>query len=220
MLNLAHASVSVDANGPGRRFTLWLRGCSRRCPGCFNPELMEAEPRTEVSCERLLGEALAARPIDGLTLSGGEPFDQAVGLSRFLDGVRATPGLDRCTVLAFTGYSLEEIRDGASDARRALLRRVDLLVDGPYREERSGPFLLRGSSNQRLIPLTPAGRLLLGQARPCDPGRFEVVVGAGGEVLFTGLPPHALVDAVRGKLGQGAGHPAAGERFCPLTPEA
>ncbi|MHB8766607.1 MAG: 4Fe-4S cluster-binding domain-containing protein, partial [Deferrisomatales bacterium] len=144
-------------------------------------------------------EAAASGPLDGVSLSGGEPFDQADGLARFLDALRARPGLGGLTALAFTGYRLGELRRGPP-AHRALLARLDLVIDGAYRSELASELPLRGSSNQRLVALSPAGERLRAAAEAAGPARFEVVIAGDGEVLFTGFPPAELVARVRGRL--------------------
>ena len=188
MLNIAHACVTEGVNGPGRRFTVWVQGCGRRCRGCFNPGLQPREHRRRLMPEDLVEEARASADIEGVTLSGGEPFDQAGDLAVFLDALRSGAGPDEMTVIAFTGYLLEELR-GGSEARRQLLGLVDLLVDGPFREEEYCELPLRGSRNQRLIPLTQAGQSLLGRVTSDGRHGFEVTITPEGDVLVAGFPP-------------------------------
>lgn len=200
MLNIAHAGVTVGTNGPGRRFTVWAQGCDRRCSGCFNPELQPREIRRSVSAETLAAEALSNGPLEGVSLSGGEPFAQAEELSEFLDALReGTPDL-QMPALAFTGYSVEELRAG-EPAWAGLLSRLDLLVDGPYREDEPSTQPLLGSANQRLLALSSAGEELLRRIEREPPGRFAVSVADDGEVIIMGFPPGPVLRALRLGLG-------------------
>lgn len=144
----------VTALGPGERIALWVAGCDRKCRGCANPELWVRHPEQYLTPEALACQVntLADRKIDGLTITGGEPFDQAEEILRFLDGLAF-----RTEVLVFTGYVLEELSE--EEMHRALLKRIDVLVDGPYMEERNdGTSALRGSANQRIHYLDPGRR--------------------------------------------------------------
>jgi len=200
VLNLAHAGITEEANGPGRRFTVWVQGCPLGCPGCFNPDLQPLVPRREVRPEELAREAADAGPWEGVTLSGGEPFLQANALATFLDQLRGCSG--PFATIAFTGFRLGELRRRGRGAA-ALLTRVDLLVDGRYRREHASQQPLRGSANQRLVALTPEGDGLREQVERSPPAGCEVHIGGAGEVILTGFPPEDLVRSVKG-LFQGA----------------
>ncbi len=197
-LRIAHAGFTVDVNGPGRRFTVWAQGCSRRCPGCFNPDLLAFEGGRAVEPGVLAGRAWARGRPDGISLSGGEPFDQAAGLAAFVDAVRARPGGRDLTVVAFTGYTVEQLAAGADD-QRALLARVDLVVDGPFDPGRAAALPLRGSSNQRLVARTGAGQDLAARAGTAA-GAFQVVLTPDGGVILTGFPPEGVAAGLRSRL--------------------
>jgi anaerobic ribonucleoside-triphosphate reductase activating protein len=150
-------AAATRAEGPGLRYALWLQGCSIRCPGCCNPHLFEAAGGAAVPVRDLLAEVAAARAlsgIEGVTLLGGEPFDQPAALARFAEGVRAM-GL---SVVAFSGYTLEEVRAREAAGQRGfgrLLGALDVLVDGRYEAARpERQRLWAGSTNQRFHYLT------------------------------------------------------------------
>jgi anaerobic ribonucleoside-triphosphate reductase activating protein len=194
-VNIACTAVTEEINGPGRRFTVWVQGCPKRCHGCFNPALQPFGPAREVSPRELAEEALAAGPLDGVTLSGGEPFAQAGELAAFLDEVRSRAAAP-LTAIAFTGYEHEELRDGPPPWRE-LLGGLDLLVDGPYRPEEAAPLPLRGSRNQRLIALTAAGEEIRQRVLAGGPGGFQVLISEDGEIVLTGFPPDSVLRALR-----------------------
>ena len=148
------------ANGIGVRVSLFVSGCTNRCPHCFQPQTWDFEygqPFTQET-EELLLRLLEPAHINGLTLLGGEPFEPANqrALLPFVQRVRERfPGK---TVWAFTGFTLEELRREGSyprcEATDGLLALLDVLVDGRFEEEKKDISLrFRGSSNQRLIDM-------------------------------------------------------------------
>ncbi len=175
------------AEGPGGRYALWLQGCRLRCPGCCNPHFLDPAAGEEVEVAALVREILAAGgEIEGVTLLGGEPFDQAAGAAALCREVREA-GL---SVMVFSGHTLEELRAREDAGVAELLAATDLLVDGRY--DRSRPERARrwvGSENQRFHFLT--GRYAPGVERAA-PGELERVVevrlGAGGRAFVNGWP--------------------------------
>ena len=134
-------------DGPGILLTVFVQGCPHRCPGCHNPD---ASGGYDCALQKIL-DAFDADPLlRGITLSGGEPFEQAVGLLPLAQAVRRR-GKD---VVAFSGYTFEELLEkGKGDpAVTELLALCCLLVDGRFvLAQRDLSLRFRGSGNQRLI---------------------------------------------------------------------
>lgn len=150
LLNVADIRHRSRANGPGVRSVVWVQGCTLGCPGCFNPHTHAHRPVKLLDPEKL-GAKLALLPgINGLTISGGEPFQQADACARLASTVQAT-GL---SVMVFSGYPLTFLRQSADRAIRWFLSSIDLLVAGSYIESRKTNTLWRSSSNQTLHYLT------------------------------------------------------------------
>jgi anaerobic ribonucleoside-triphosphate reductase activating protein len=121
-------------------------------------------------------------PLAGLTLSGGEPFDQAKALAILLGRVLPErPGWD---VIAYSGYTLATLRQGG-DA--ALLEKVDVLVDGPYRADIPQRHPLAGSGNQQVHGLTARGRAMLPTCAALPMENAELGLGPAGEGLLIGV---------------------------------
>lgn len=178
MLGVSRVLHRTTAEGPGLRSAVWVRGCSIRCPGCINPHLFEfAGPRTAIV--DLAAEVIQA-DVEGLTLLGGEPFDQANGCATLAELVRSA-GLG---VMTFSGYSYESLVE-RGDITARLLAATDLLVDGPYRHEQpEQERSLVGSTNQRFIHLTDRYR----DFNPgCRPNRIEFRVDAAGLTQIAGF---------------------------------
>ncbi len=170
---------AVRTLGPGVRYALWVQGCPRRCPGCVAPEAQALDGGTELETGALAWEILLSG-VEGLTISGGEPFLQAEALAELIRTVRRKRDLG---VIVYTGYRYEELL--ADPAARALLEETDLLIDGPYVKELDDGKSLRGSSNQRVIPLTERYREELSlYGRPERPTE---AFAHGAEVHYVGV---------------------------------
>lgn len=143
----------VTSLGPGRRIALWVAGCSRHCAHCANPELWQRHEQQKITPQKLAAAVRGAvqGTVDGITISGGEPFEQAQELTEFLDALSF-----RWDVLVFTGYRYADLQQ--PEAKR-LLSRIDVLIDGEYRDElNDNRSALRGSSNQTIRYLNEAVR--------------------------------------------------------------
>lgn len=143
-------------DGPGLRLAVFAQGCPHLCPGCHNPQTHSSRGGQAWKVDTLM-DMLRANPLlDGITLSGGEPFGQAEAMAELARMVKGQ-GLH---VMTYTGYTYEQLLagEGKRPGWEALLRYTDVLVDGPFRlAERSLELRFRGSRNQRLIDV-PASR--------------------------------------------------------------
>lgn len=142
----------IKTLGPFSRFALWTQGCMKRCPGCVSPDSRPLDGGREVPVEDIAQRIHKEQEHEGITISGGEPFLQAAALCRLIDLIRQEKDYG---VILYTGYVYEELKgaDAPADAEE-LLKRIDLMIDGPYIRELNDNGSLRGSSNQRLIWLT------------------------------------------------------------------
>ena len=149
LLRLSRVLHGTLAEGPHLRSAVWVQGCSIRCKGCINPQLFSTTGGTPTSPQDIVNDAIAAG-VEGLTLLGGEPFDQAEAGADLAEAAQAA-GLG---IITFSGFNFEELQNASSQHRR-LIDATDLLVDGPY--DQSSPEQSRalvGSSNQRFIHLS------------------------------------------------------------------
>jgi anaerobic ribonucleoside-triphosphate reductase activating protein len=154
LLNIANQIACTEVEGPGRRFALWVQGCTLRCSGCCNPALFPLLPRRIVDSAAVSADVEEARQrhgIEGLTFLGGEPMLQARGLAEVAQAARRI-GL---SVMLFTGYRREELEAMDLPGARDLVAATDLLVDGRFVEDDSDPVRnWVGSANQRFHFLT------------------------------------------------------------------
>jgi anaerobic ribonucleoside-triphosphate reductase activating protein len=180
MLSVGLEIADTEAEGPGRRYAIWVQGCPLRCPGCCNPELLPFTGGTQVLAHELAARVLASPGIEGITLLGGEPFAQAAGCTELCRQVAAS-GL---SVMVFSGYTLDELQRQPGAER--LLAVTDLLVDGRF--DRRRPDLKRrfvGSTNQQQHFLSD--RYQADDPRFSQPETIELRL-SNGELIVNGFP--------------------------------
>ncbi|GAA2296778.1 radical SAM protein [Streptomyces kunmingensis] len=160
-LRVSQVLGPVTALGPGRRLGLWVQGCPLACAGCMSRHTWDPAGGHDVSVERLarVWRRGLADGYDGLTVSGGEPLEQAQALAALLDTadqVRRDAGRADADLLVYTGWEEPEI--AASPAASLALRHADAVITGRYRAGEPTRLVWRGSANQRLTPRTGLGR--------------------------------------------------------------
>lgn len=174
-----HSIIPVSRiNGPGKRMVVFFQGCRNKCAGCFNPETHLFIKFSEHSAGTILGKFY--RPgIEGLTVSGGDPFYQRRGLLQLLKCAKDDYGL---STVVYTGFTYERL--AASAYCRVIFRYTDVLIDGKFDETRREPSMLaRGSTNQRLHFLS--SRYV--EKDFVMPGKVELIVGSDGTITQTGF---------------------------------
>lgn len=191
VLHLARRTNRCTVLGPGTRFVLWVQGCPFRCPSCVAPDTLPFEGGEAIAVDTLAEEILALPDIDGVTFSGGEPLSQAGALVRLVDRIRARRDL---SFMAYTGHTLEGLARHATAEQRELLRRLDILVDGPYVATRHTDLIWRGSDNQRVLLLSRRHRDLLG-AGLLRRGTWLEFETTPETLMWMGIPPKGFADA-------------------------
>lgn len=157
-LQLASIVEESVVDGPGLRFVVFTQGCPHRCLGCHNPGTHLKAGGIAYSIDRVLA-LYDQNPLRrGITLSGGDPFEQAGAAADLARAIHQRGG----DVITYTGYRLEQLQRKETSGIQALLSETDLLIDGPFVEAKrclEVPFV--GSLNQRLIALSERGNHLL-----------------------------------------------------------
>lgn len=177
---------SSTANGPGDRFVVWVQGCSRRCPGCFNPV---AQPFPGTGYDITIPQIMNGIPdaVEGITISGGEPFEQPEELLRLVRAARDR----KLSVLIYTGYTYEELMNSFSGMKRELmhdvLKHTDYLIDGPYVRENPSRNKWAGSGNQRLLLLSEGIVVADLTEKPDNWIIGELIINKKGTVTTTGI---------------------------------
>ena len=154
-LNILGYVDESEVNGPGCRAVVWVQGCLRECPGCFNPDSWSFEINQLISVDTLVEKITSNPRNEGVTFSGGEPFWQAPALADLARKVKAK-GLN---VMSFTGFTLERLQSEYAPAgAQDLLAQLDILIDGAYLQAQAvnSPESPVSSSNQRVHVFNPA----------------------------------------------------------------
>lgn len=201
-VNRIHWPVTVL--GPGRRVGIWVQGCSIECPGCVSrdtwPPMSRSDriPVAELTARiDALVDGGAAAPVDGITLTGGEPLDQADALDGLLGALRSwldRRGAPSADLLVYTGYEESRAREFAPGA----FELADAVIAGPYRSARPGTRWW-GSGNQRLITRDDGTaaryRSMLREA----PSELQVAVEQG-QVFIIGVPSRRALARMEARL--------------------
>ena len=186
-------------NGPGWRVAIWVQGCVHRCTTqCLNPHFLDPKQGTEYPVETVAAAMQdAARsgiaPAEGVTILGGEPFEQPAALAELLALLRPA-GL---SAMVYSGHTHEALMAMRRPDVDALLRQTDILADGPFVAELYDERLAwRGSSNQRLLCLTDRYTPAQLDAAFARQGKgFSFQIG-GGQFSISGLQTPAGVRQV------------------------
>ena len=150
-MNMRIAGIVNDSivDGTGLRLAIFAQGCPHHCPGCHNPESHDFAGGSDMDTEKIIARMDANPLLDGITLTGGEPFEQPEACRILADAAHAR-GLN---VWAYSGYTFEQLC--AVPEKRRLLEACDVLVDGPFLlAERSLDLRFRGSKNQRVLKVS------------------------------------------------------------------
>ena len=160
MLRIIDITAPDINNGNGIRVTLWVAGCTHKCKGCHNSWTWDYNQGKYFIAEQdailhKLADWLERDYVDGITFSGGDPLDQDNdGLCELYNIIKwVRNNFPKKTIWLYTGYTKEEIDESNNYMRKKVVDSLDVLVDGPYKEELRDiahcPF--RGSTNQRII---------------------------------------------------------------------
>lgn len=193
-MRISRLHYPVTVLGPGRRLVLWTQGCTLACAGCVSRDTWEPSAGDDAANDELeqIWAAALADGADGLTVSGGEPLQQADELADLLERCvehRADAGRAAdADILLYTGYEPEEL-SGLGEAAARALSRVDALITGRYRAAEPTGLVWRGSANQRLTARTELGRAKYGPHLESveDAARLQVAVDAD-DVRLIGIP--------------------------------
>lgn len=149
-INVAQIIKETEAEGPGKRYALWVQGCPLLCSGCCNPEMLPFKARRMMSVETLVEDATKCN-IEGVSLLGGEPFSQPEAVSKFVEQIKSK----NLSVMIFSGYTLEELHLMNNEFVEQILNNTDVLVDGRYeKDKRTTSKRWVGSTNQKIHFLT------------------------------------------------------------------
>lgn len=195
-LRLSRVHFPVTSLGPGKRVGIWFQGCSIRCAGCISADTWSAA-HGETTLADLLERVADYLPhADGVTISGGEPFEQPDALVALLAALRSTTSGD---ILVYSGHPIESLTSTLAKAAGL----IDALITDPFEVHSAHSRPLRGSDNQRMHLLTSLGRERFAQyERPltAQDKSLDVMFDEDGSVWFAGIPDRGDFQRLRDLL--------------------
>jgi len=181
MLNVAAVCNQSQVNGPGARSVIWVQGCHKRCLGCINPHMQAFKAAKLVDPEKLADQLCQIPQTNGVTFSGGEPFEQARACGILAEHAKKQGK----TIMSFSGYDYDQLITWPNPHIRHFLNQIDMLICGPYLQQQACESRLwQASSNQSVHFLTDKMESFL-------PWKEQEIVEFnvnGGDLMFTGFP--------------------------------
>lgn len=179
---------NTSVEGFGKRYSIWVQGCSIRCKGCSNKEMWSFDKGRLINVNDIINDVEKTRNIEGITFLGGEPFEQAVPLFLIASELRKK-GL---SIIIFSGYEYTDIIERNKVEWNQLLSVTDLLIDGRFEEEKydlSRPWV--GSSNQQYIFITD--RYIKHKDELCNiKNRIELRIDTNGFIKLNGMADYNM----------------------------
>lgn len=195
-MQIERAMLGIRTLGPGNRFVIWVNGCYRKCVGCVSQRLQAFNPFNEQNVIKYLSQFNLSK-VDGVTISGGEPFEQYMDLCKAVKYFNQQ-GIE--DILIYTGYTIDELRARKNAEIDYILEHIAVLIDGPYIQELdSGYGNLKGSDNQRVIILNPKVNRLYDEYY--SPTRTMQEFYIGNIVLAAGIPDEDYIKKFRNTKG-------------------
>ena len=146
MISVLSIIEDTMVDGPGFRTSIYCAGCMHQCAGCHNPQSWDFEGGHSMSTEDIM-RVIEADPFANVTFSGGDPMYQPEGFAELAQAIKTRTDKD---IWCYTGFTFETLV--YNPRQRALLEKIDVLVDGPFvKSQRDETLHFRGSRNQRLI---------------------------------------------------------------------
>lgn len=185
IIKISHIEESTDLLGPFDRFVIWVHGCCFDCEGCLATNtkngVYEEVPISELS------ERIVESHCEGITVSGGEPFLQSVALLKLIQAVRQKRDIG---VIVYSGFTLAELKQDKNMV--ALLREIDILIDGKYIKELDDNRPYVGSSNQ-IIHYLSSRYTNVGKAYYAASKRRAEIKLTDKQAILIGVPSHNVL---------------------------
>ena len=187
-LRLYMTAPCSEVLGPYKRFIVWVQGCKRRCKGCIAKDSWALDGGELVEVNAIVQQILRQENIEGITISGGEPFLQQDALCELIRKVREQKDIG---VIIYTGMKYSEIEN------TALAHSADLIIDGEYVEELNDNKSLRGSSNQNVLCLTERYENIVSEYYGRNGRKIELIL-ADGVTKMIGIPSKEFEQMIGG----------------------
>jgi anaerobic ribonucleoside-triphosphate reductase activating protein len=181
-MNIAHIEEQSLIYGPGIRFVIWVQGCSIHCKGCWNKDMWSFRTKSEYSIDALISKIIETKDIEGVTILGGEPFDQ---YDECLNLVKQIREID-LSIILYTGYEIGELKE---KKETEILKYIDILISGRFIENlKTMQGGLKGSSNQEIHFLTNN----YSNIDLSDTNESEISIDNNGQIIIYGYETNDL----------------------------
>ncbi len=183
-MNISHLEEYSFIYGPGCRYIIWVQGCSIKCKGCWNKEMWSFKQKNDITIDQLLDKILKEKEfVEGITILGGEPFDQYSELLQLLILLQK----EDLSVIVYTGYEKEEL---IAQQYTAAFKHIDILISGRYDENfRTLQAGLIGSSNQKINFLSNKYNL----SNLTATNEVEISINPSGKINIYGYPDETII---------------------------
>ena len=168
---------STFVNGPGKRFGLWVQGCNLNCPNCFNPETHSFDSGSIYQIDEIFQMIISVKGIEGVSISGGEPFLQSNALLGLVTMIKKKTNL---SILIFSGFNLEELKKDKTSKK--ILKLTDILIAGRYDQNCKINNSLLSSTNQVIHFFS--NRYSINDIHSSD---MEVIIDKQGNLILSGI---------------------------------
>ncbi|WP_272680840.1 4Fe-4S single cluster domain-containing protein [Providencia sp. PROV129] len=183
-ISVSRIHFPVTTLGPGKRIGIWFQGCSLRCKGCLSPDTWHVK-ESYLTVAKLINQIVEWYPVaDGITISGGEPFEQPDALFELIREMKQRFQGD---ILVYSGYEWDVIEDRV----KRMNPYIDALISEPFKVEIPQTLMLRGSDNQQLHLLTPLGKTLFKQYQRVitpEDKKLDLAFDEQGRLFLAGIP--------------------------------
>jgi anaerobic ribonucleoside-triphosphate reductase activating protein len=185
-INIHTYIAKTGTLGPFLRFAIWVQGCPLRCPGCMTPAALPNSGGELMAISQLAALIQNTPDIEGLTITGGEPFAQAAALVELIEQLKPIKELG---VIVYSGYTLKKLQHLAACQPdiAAFLSVIDLLIDGPYLAALNDGKSLRGSANQQIHNLTGRYATIMNDYYGQPKRPVEIQLG-DNDIMLVGVP--------------------------------
>jgi anaerobic ribonucleoside-triphosphate reductase activating protein len=192
-LYLYHIEKKTKVLGYGDRFTIWVQGCNQRCKNCLVPDSWDTKKGGFYLDVNEIITQISNLDIDGVTISGGEPFLQNSALLELVKKIKQL----KLNIIIYSGYSYDNLKQ--DKINREIFENIDILIDGEYIEELNHDTPFVGSTNQNIVILSDEG-YKLAQFMSIQQKREVEFILKNGELFIVGVPPKNLEKKLKGLL--------------------
>ena len=182
MLKIYNFLPTSEVNGPGKRSVIWTQGCLKECVNCFNSIMKDISGGYIIHIEELYEKIISNKEIEGISISGGEPFLQTTEIYKLLEKIKFNSNL---SILVYTGMTMKEILLEHNIKKN--LEFIDVLVAGPYIDKLKNSGSITSSSNQNIYLLTDRYSI-----EDFNLPESEITITNNGKIIITGIKPMIL----------------------------